>query len=453
MLLGDPVRLRQVVMNLLSNAVKFTDSGTVEFLASVSTQNSDKITIQFDVKDSGIGMTPEQIDKIFKPFAQAEDSITRRFGGTGLGLTISKNIIELMGGTLNVESVPGEGSRFTFNITFDLIDETDITQEQNTESELERPNFSGEVLICEDNLLNRDVICDHLDRIGLKTITVENGKEGVEIITKRIKDNEKPFDLIFMDIHMPVMDGLEAAAEITKAGVTTPIIALTANVMSSDIEQYKTSGMNDMVGKPFAASDLWKCIAKHLPVVSYTAIVNRDINEESKAKILIKTNFVTNNQKTYDNIISAIEKGDIKTAHRLVHTLKSNAGQIGEKQLRSYAAEVESSLSGEEPKLNGSAMQNLKTELSSVLDKLAPLLSNTKDENKTYVFDAEETSTLLNNLEQLLKNKDTKCLKFIDDLYDTPGAEQLIKQIEGLEFKQALLSLENLRKELLTENE
>jgi PAS domain S-box-containing protein len=270
---GDPIRLRQAIVNLLSNAVKFTNSGMVKFLASIVRSDEKTTTIAFEVKDSGIGMSPEQIAKVFDPFIQGDDSITRRFGGTGLGLAITKSIIELMGGTLVVESAVGIGSRFTFELTFDLIDggEGVVAEEKIIVDSDNKPNFKGEVLVCEDNSLNQQVITDHLERVGIRPVIAENGKEGIDILTERMKNpdgsvNYTPFDLILMDIHMPVMDGLEAASKIKEMGIKTPVVAITANIMSNDIELYKTGGMSDCIGKPFTAKTLWSCLVKYLKI-------------------------------------------------------------------------------------------------------------------------------------------------------------------------------------------
>ena len=448
-MLGDPVRLRQIVMNLLSNAVKFTSAGTVKFLANIVDSDVDNITIQFEVKDSGIGMTAEQVENIFKPFAQADDSITRRFGGTGLGLTITRNIIELMGGTLTVESTPGIGSRFSFNLTFDLIDESEIAHGQYVINEFEKPRFEGEVLVCEDNNLNQQVLCDHLSRVGLRTVIAGNGKDGVDIVKRRIKNNGRPFDLIFMDIHMPVMDGLDAAAKITSLGVKTPIIAITANIMANDLELYKASGMYDTVGKPYNTQDLWKCLVKYIPVESYTPIdKRRDAADESKARKLMKYNFVKNNQDTFDNILASVNNGDIKSAHRLAHTLKGNAGQIGEKQLQSAAAEVEAMLSDGENHLREKHTNKLAKELKAVLDDLSPLLQEPRTREKPETIDVEKAFELFEMLEPLLKNKDTRCIKLLDELFAIPGTEELLIQIEGYKFKQALVTLEIIKEKL-----
>jgi len=264
-LYGDPVRLRQVLVNLLSNAVKFTDKGEIKLNASVKDSKENSLTIYFEVKDNGIGITEEQMKKIFDPFIQGESGTTRKFGGSGLGLTITKNIIEMMGGALTVQSKPGDGSTFSFEISFDTAGSQvkNIKAKEITLQNIEKPAFEGEILICEDNAMNQLVICEHLARIGLKTMVVQNGKQGVNIVKFRAQKGLKQFDLIFMDIHMPVMDGIEATVKIKEIDPNIPIVAMTANIMAKDMEVYAEKGMCDCVGKPFTSQDLWKCLLKY----------------------------------------------------------------------------------------------------------------------------------------------------------------------------------------------
>ena len=451
-MLGDPVRLRQIITNLLSNAVKFTNVGTVKLLASVKEKSENSITINFEIKDSGIGMDPEQITRIFEPFMQADDSVTRRFGGTGLGLSITKNIIEIMGGKLLVESVIGVGSKFKFSLTFDLIDDSSYTPIQKFMTDTyEKPNFKGEILVCEDNSLNQQVINDHLSRLGLKTFTAYNGRIGIDIIENRIKNGEKPFDLIFMDIHMPVMDGLDAASKISAMGLKTPIVALTANVMSNDLELYRNCGMSDCLGKPFTSQELWRCLIKFLPVESYSAIdKHRQNAEEEKMLLKLKINFVKENQTTYDDIVKAAKFGDIKVAHRLAHTLKSNAGQIEAKQLQAAAAAVEAMLMKENSLIDMDLIHILKAELKKVLEELAPLLtalSAKKDTNK--ITDTDKIREIFEKLEPMLKNKDTECLKMLDDINSIEGTDELANQIEDYNFKLALETFTKLKQEII----
>jgi len=447
-LLGDPIRLRQVITNLLSNAVKFTNVGTVKLIASLVNKDDEHVTINFEVKDSGIGMSSEQIERVFEPFKQADESITRKFGGTGLGLTITKNIIELMGGTLIVESVPGIGSRFSFEITFELIDDTsDALSEKIVINSFEKPNFKGEVLVCEDNNLNQQVICDHLMRVGLKAFVAHNGKEGVDFVAQRIKDKKEPFSLIFMDIHMPVMDGLEASMKITEMGVKTPIVALTANIMSNDVEHYKRNGMSDTLGKPFTANDLWRCLVKFIPVDSYSTIdKSKQVEEENKTKQKLKINFLKSNKTSYDDLIDAINSGDTKTAHRLAHTLKSNAAQIGAERLVEAAAAAEKALNNQEH-VSDELKNMIKKELEKTYRELAPLLTTEKRTKKPKVTDKKKIQNLFDELEPLLRENSTKCSKYADELKAIEGTAQLVNHIEEYSFDLALEELEKLKKE------
>jgi len=438
-LLGDPIRLRQVIMNLLSNAVKFTSVGTIKLSMSVKTFSDNSVTMRFEVKDSGIGMTSEQIAKIYEPFAQADNSITRKFGGTGLGLTITKNILELMGSMLEVESTIGVGSKFGFELTFDLVDDVPVLSSESIVGEsTERPNFEGEVLICEDNPLNQEVICTHLARVGLKTVVANNGKEGIKILEKRMRNKEKPFALIFMDIHMSEMDGLEAASKILGMGVKTPIIAATANVMYQDVEIYKKNGMSDCLGKPFTSQELWNCLIKYIPVVSYSPIdKSRKAVEDEKMNRSLKINFAKDNLSVIANITQALDIGDIKTAHRLAHTLKSTAGQIGEKSLRAAAAKVEAEISKGKSAPSKERIGVLESELNSVLDKLAPLLAEAEARSIDKTTDAEKVREIIEKLEPMLKNKNPECEDLLDDIRSIPNSEELVSHIEMFNFKKA----------------
>jgi CheY-like chemotaxis protein len=377
--LGDSTRLRQALVNLLSNAVKFTNIGTVKLYAGVKEETEKTITVLFEIKDSGIGMTDEQIKKIFDPFTQAETGTTRKYGGTGLGLTITKNIVELMGGKLSVESAAGIGSKFSFTLIFDAIDraEYDNLDQKNTFREIEKPEFEGEILLCEDNDMNQQVICEHLSRIGLKTVVADNGKIGVEMIKNRMEKGEKQFDLIFMDIHMPVMDGLEASSKILELNSSLPIIAMTANIMSGDLEIYKQSGMNGCIGKPFTSQELWRCLLKYLKPVnkqdtaqkSRSADIPVDYDLEFK-KTLIEV-FLKSGQDRFNEIKSAIDCGDIKLAHRLVHSLKGNAAQIEKPALQRAAAAVELALKDEKNLVTSEQLVLLEKELNAALSELA----------------------------------------------------------------------------------
>jgi len=452
MMLGDPVRLRQILLNLLSNAVKFTNSGIVKLLASVVTADENSATIHFETKDSGIGMSAEQVARIFEPFMQADDTVTRRFGGTGLGLTITKNLIELMGGTLEVESAVGIGSKFSFDLKFDLIEvDEDVAVKKAVQGNLERPHFDAVILVCEDNKLNQQVIFDHLTRLGIETIVANNGKEGVDIVEKRMKsttctDPEKPFDLVFMDIHMPVMDGLEASSKMTELGIKTPIVALTANIMANDVEIYKNCGMYDTLGKPFTSQELWSCLLTYITAKGFTVVnEQRQDTENEKIQKKLREFFFKKNQTTYADIIKALDTGDITLAHRLTHTLKSNAGQLGKALLQQAAENVEINLKSGQNLVTPEQRETLKTELELVMAELKTVVSEvSKEEDATTHLFTEDARELLAKLKPLLEDNNLECLELIENLRLIPSSDEVVTFIEEFDFDSALEALEAL---------
>jgi signal transduction histidine kinase/DNA-binding response OmpR family regulator len=380
--LGDPTRLRQIFVNLLSNAVKFTNTGMIKLHAALKERNEQTITMSFEVIDSGIGMTQEQMEKIFDPFTQAESGTTRKYGGTGLGLSITKNIVELMGGKLIVDSSPGIGSKFSFDLTFDTVDVTidDEIEKKMTLNEIEKPIFEGEVLLCEDSVMNQEVICEHLARVGLRTVIAENGKIGVEMIKNRKQNGEKQFDLVFMDMHMPVMDGLEASAKILEIETNIPIVAMTANIMSSDREIYRMSGMNDCVGKPFTSQELWRCLMKYLtPVSGGTVQKSIQLEAELEYQKEFERMFIKNNRDKYEEIVKALESNNVETAYRLAHSLKGNAGQIGKIRLQQAAADVECQLKNGKNLSSDKQLKILESEFLMVINELSPLLDEEEE--------------------------------------------------------------------------
>ena len=454
--LGDPTRLRQVFVNLLSNAIKFTSKGSVKLLASVINMTENNVTLQFKIIDSGIGMTPDQIKKINKPFVQADESTTRKYGGTGLGLTITKKILELMGGQLEIDSEPGVGTEISFCLTLETTDKTFILQEADDNRKIDKPAFEGTILVCEDNLMNQNVIIEHLARVGLKTEIANNGQEGIEKIQKQIDNGEKPYNLIFMDIHMPVMDGIEATRNIIQLDKQTPIIGLTANIMVTDFEKYKALGMRDCLGKPFTSQELWHCLLKYIEPIGFTKQAEDKTDNDTILDKQLKKDFVMYNQTKFHEITSSIETGDIKLAHRLVHTLKSNAGQIGKTALQKAAAEVEAALKNGENQTSKSQMDILKTELTAVLDELFLHMDNTAEKSRIKTsadtLDIENTKALIDILEPLLKSGNSRCLKYVNDLEKIPGSEEVIRHIQDFYFAAARKHLIKLKEKWLNTN-
>jgi len=468
MLLGDTTRLRQVFINLLSNAVKFTNTGTIKVLAEIRSKTENALTMYFEVKDSGIGMTSEQIEKIFDPFIQAESGTMRKYGGTGLGLSITKNIIELMGGELSVESTPGIGSKFYFTITFEtlIITEEERNRLKYSMDDIEKPAFNGEVLLCEDNAMNQQVICEHLARVGLKTVVAWNGRLGYDLVRRRMLSDEKQFNLIFMDMHMPVMDGLEASSKIMSLNQDIPIIAMTANIMSDDRMIYEKSGLRDCIGKPFTSQELWRCLLKYLTPINKEEEKEEEIIDFSLEEIKFQNNlkiyFYKNNQNKYNDIIKSLEENDIVYAHRLVHSLKSNAGQIGKTILQQAAADVERQLKDGKNKITPVQLTILQKELNTVLLKLEEEIKTLPEYNKDTQKDIppENQSNIkitadsrisasdlevLREIETLLRMGNPECLALTAQLRQMTGNDalksKLIQQMDDFEFDSALDTL------------
>ncbi len=258
-LIGDPYRLNQVLLNLLSNAVKFTHKGKVELNISVLNKlKDDKLTLCFKVIDTGIGIPNDKLDAIFESFTQANLFTTRNYGGTGLGLAISLKLVELMDGTINVESKEGIGSAFTICIPFVVSNKT-IPQKKTKTKKFNKSLKEIKILVVEDQRINQMVIRQILNKWDNSPKIVSNGQEALDILTK------EDFDLICMDLQMPVCDGFEATRKIRNKLVKVrnhdiPIIALSADALPETRQRVLDAGMNDYITKPPDLEELYKKI-------------------------------------------------------------------------------------------------------------------------------------------------------------------------------------------------
>ncbi|MEQ9263639.1 MAG: ATP-binding protein [Balneolaceae bacterium] len=262
-LIGDPARLTQILNNLLSNALKFTEEGSVSLEINILDEFDGRQKLEFSVIDTGIGIPEERLGTIFESFTQASGSTKRLYGGTGLGLTISKQLAELQGGSIRVDSEEGKGSTFAVQITFDKGEGKAIKEEKLIDHEETEDALKGiKVLLAEDNIVNQKVMHRFLERWEIKMTIVDNGVKALEEVKK------SDFDIILMDLQMPEMDGYEASAKIRKLEDankrSTPIIALTAAALKEVREKVYASGMNDFVTKPFNPADLQQKMASHL---------------------------------------------------------------------------------------------------------------------------------------------------------------------------------------------
>jgi len=285
-IISDPVRVRQILVNLIGNAIKFTRDGTVDVTVTLVADASGAVPLlTFDVRDTGIGMTPEQMGRLFEAFTQADASMTRRFGGTGLGLHLSKRLAEMLGGSITVQSQPGAGSTFTLTVAATAAEESKPPSTPTAEPRdvsfvpdsapdktppLPQHALRGRrILLAEDGTDNRKLITFHLRRAGAEVIVTENGREALETLTidrtatGRLRD-PAPVDLVLMDMQMPEIDGYTAARRLRQMGCRLPIIALTAHAMTGDRAQCLAAGCNDYAAKPIGYRALIELICNQL---------------------------------------------------------------------------------------------------------------------------------------------------------------------------------------------
>lgn len=253
LLLGDGQRIGQILNNLISNAIKFTEAGTISL-----TTRSDGKNLFFSVQDSGIGMHPDKMEQLFKRFEQADGSISRRFGGSGLGLYISLNLAQLMGGTINASSQEGIGSHFELSLPYQLSSTPSSKAKRDRSESVLNEKIEGHVLVAEDTPLLQQLERRFLENAGVTVTIAENGQEAVDLAM------EQTFDLIFMDMQMPIMDEIEATRQIKQSGNPTPIIAVTANVMQKHRDDFEAVGCDDFMAKPFEQETLMAVLRTHI---------------------------------------------------------------------------------------------------------------------------------------------------------------------------------------------
>lgn len=407
-LVGDPHRLTQVIANLLNNAVKFTERGEVRLDTMLLTEANDRVHLKFSVSDTGIGLSAEQIDKLFQPFTQADGSTTRKFGGTGLGLSISKQLVKLMEGEIWCESIQGEGSCFCFTAWFGIAQASD--REQCLSIGTAKPvykgtsyNFSGSrILLVEDNEINRQLAIELLKESGAEVDIAVNGKEAVTMITA----GGTQYDLVLMDVQMPVMDGYEATRLIRSESRfnSLPLIAMTAHAMQEEQEKILQAGMNAHISKPIDAQTMLRTIGSFLggrdTSLDLREKPENDSEDETvipdiegldiqvaldhldgdrKLYLWVLRTFLETESNAAKLIEEALSAGDTNLALRLAHTIKGTAGSMSATELENLASILESAIGQDEPPSNimtaleqfAAELERLVTELKSQLP-LAP---------------------------------------------------------------------------------
>lgn len=352
----DLLRVQQVVSNLLSNAIKFTpENGQITFYVNSLGEEGEDERIRIGVRDNGVGITASQQTNIFKAFSQADNSITRQFGGTGLGLTISANLVSLMGGKLNVDSQEGSGSDFYFEINVKVLppqSEKIISTEKKSVL-----NLAGKVLVAEDNDVNQLLIEEYLKRYGVDITMVSNGQEALDALDK------DTFSLVLMDINMPVMSGTDAISIIKKKGILTPVVALTANAVAGDHERFLEYGFDGYLAKPIVLKDLEKILETY---VSYHSECEKVIGEEEASEIktlplaivsiaLLKKELGLSDKIIHKMLIlflnssdinlleleTAIHENDFKRIEGIAHKIKGAAGNMRFYSIEELSGKIE----------------------------------------------------------------------------------------------------------------
>ncbi|MEY4344781.1 MAG: hypothetical protein RL032_613 [Pseudomonadota bacterium] len=453
MLTGDPLRLKQILINFANNAIKFTDKGTVAISVEVIERSDNKVLLRSAVRDTGIGLTSEQIGRLFQSFQQADNSTTRKYGGTGLGLAISKQLAERMGGEVGVESAVDVGSTFWFTAQLGIAiapESATGNHAKNVAMDIKTLQTSGllqglRVLLAEDNPINQQVATELLHEVGVVVDVADNGLIALQKC--QAQSGEPSFDVIFMDMQMPVMDGLAAtlAIKALPGWGSIPIIAMTANAMDADRQRCVDAGMVDFVAKPVEPEQLCKTILRWVArdISSVLAVVpsapidldhgikpptltiegldvqsgmRRVMNQQDRYKALLH-NFAQEQAGALPRIHSAVAANDLKTAERIAHTLKGLAGTIGAHHLVELAEATEVALHMEQLPIDTGALEvALNTQIVAIK---AALPSVTNAPAQLANSDTVDVSALLQSLRNFLQD-------------DDPHAWRLFEQNEAL---------------------
>jgi PAS domain S-box-containing protein len=378
---GDPGRLQQILANLVANAVKFTEAGSVHVHASLLEALADGSLLRFEVRDTGIGVPLEHRTRLFEPFAQADSSTTRTHGGTGLGLAIAKDLVELMEGEIGLDSEPGEGSTFWFTARFSEpgAPETTAVPETSLLTELPPATTARRILVVEDNPMNQEVMAGILERIGHRVDTVADGSEAVEAAARL------PYDLIFMDCQMPVMDGFEATRRIRRTegtGRRAPIVALTAFAAPSDQKRCLEAGMDAYLSKPIQIEQLGAVLKEwlvessaevSLPAVDAAVLDGLHKLETPQRPHLVQRlveTFLERTPSSLEEMQQALARGDLERVGHIAHDLKSDSGNLGARTMSNLCAHLQDSARAGQRQESGTLVPRLASEFERVRDEL-----------------------------------------------------------------------------------
>jgi CheY-like chemotaxis protein len=442
-LYGDDLRLRQTLTNIISNAIKFTETGYV--CLKIYVQND---SLLFEVKDTGIGIRKEDVGKLFNAFAQVDKTKNRHVVGTGLGLTISKTFVEMMGGQITFVSEYMHGTTFTIRIPV-VLGNKDLAKSENTcrgEQSITAPD--ARVLVIDDNGFNLKVAYGLLDLMMIQPDTADSGYVALGLIASN------DYDVVFVDHMMPEMDGLETAKRIREMGgkyASMPLIALTANAIHGAREMYLKNGFNDFLSKPIDTHELVRILKKWLPEQkinftdgqtaaepSVTAAKMDDLHNKSVLT------FYKENKLTSIRLTDAIRNNDIVTAHRIAHTIKSNAAYLKKPKLAEAAAQLEDAFKDGEATQTPQQLAAFEKELNAVLTEYEEIVRQAEPEQPKTQLDGERLAAIFGELRPLLVNNDFGAAHYADLLRNVTGMAELAEMIDEYNFDGALNILDEL---------
>lgn len=466
LVISDELRLTQVLANLLSNALKFTEIGEVKLSITLQEKvNDSKALVAFSVEDSGIGMSKEQSDRLFNPFSQADTSTTRKYGGTGLGLVITKNIITALGGKINLQSQLDKGTTMSFTLEMDVKEWQ--TREQTTsdvKKEVSQKSLKGvSVLLVEDNEINQLVASMMLEEAEIEVEVASDGQEGVD----KYLANPDRYNLILMDLQMPVLSGYEATKKIRQMHKDVPIVALTAAVMTEDKQKALKAGMNAHLAKPIDKQELYRLISeltntqannaqekdeenvkKVSRVIDYDVLGRITSSKEIARGLLLKLQTLL----ATDEFVDIVEqvRNSAQNSPALIHSLKGASGNVGAKEIFDICFLIDKKYNQNQA-ISSEDITSLQKAIQNFLDEVQALeKEKTKTDYKK--LSPQKLENLFNNVKRTLSQteltpkEDLELLVF--NLQDEVDAEKLKKfkeLVEQFDFDEALEIMSGLR--------
>ena len=472
-LLGDALRLQQILINLIGNAIKFTEHGRVTLKITRQHLYRSQIKLLFAVIDTGIGMSEQDSKKLFQPFSQVDGSITRRFGGSGLGLAISHNLLQLMGSEFSVESTPGVGSRFSFELILGVSPiAKQVLSAHNNAQQKDRSALLGgtKILVVEDNLTNQQVIAEFLKLSGINVVITDNGTKVMALL-----DNGD-FDAVLMDMHMPEMDGFEATQLIRRQArfADLPVIALTAGVTEDERERCMALGMNDFIAKPINPKRLIATLLHWIkpdqvndimdlkPMLSqpfssdHAATLNLSnlllmINQDEELASRLLFSFKENMSGTLDEIEHLLNNNEFNAARELLHKIKGAAGNIGAERLHVASEAFERELKAERP--TSQSLHNFREAFDQTMTEIDAKQPPTQLQLPQQEANMEAVRQFAAELDTLLKKNDFIPESLLNRLKPQLSADQLdwfnrlqkmINKFQYAEARKILQQLEDL---------